>query len=132
MVVHGDGLGRGDLGYRALKRVIRNPVSVAAFRLLHPDLGMRLAGFVSTTEAKRESGTGANPERAAELQAWARRELASRPHLDLILAGHTHLPLVDEVEPGRHYINTGDWLSHYTYLVLRPDAAPELRSWPVI
>jgi UDP-2,3-diacylglucosamine hydrolase len=84
---------------------------------------------VSTTEAKRESGFGASPERAAELQAWARSQLLGRSDIDLVLAGHTHLPLVDQVAPNRYYVNTGDWLSHFTYLVLQPGAAPDLRTW---
>src|SRR5690606_20667283 len=50
LVVHGDGRGPGDFSYRAMKRVIRHPLSVWAFRLLHPDWGDRLARFVSTTE----------------------------------------------------------------------------------
>ncbi len=130
LVVHGDGLGRGDLKYRALKKVIRSRPSIVAFRLLHPDLGSRIAAAVSTTEAKQGTPEMANPQRAAELRAWARDQLQASPQLDLILAGHTHLPELDEVSPGRYYINTGDWLNHFTYLVLPPGGPPELRTWP--
>jgi UDP-2,3-diacylglucosamine hydrolase len=129
LVVHGDGLGRGDLGYRALKRIIRNRASIAAFRMLHPDLGSRIAAFVSTTESKQGTPEKANVHRAAELVTWARGEMASSPHLDVILAGHTHTPIVDEIQPGRYYINTGDWLNHFTYLVLARDRPPQLEAW---
>jgi UDP-2,3-diacylglucosamine hydrolase len=129
LVVHGDGLGRGDLGYKALKRLIRSRASIAAFRLLHPDLGSRIATFVSTTESKHGTPEKANSSRAAELVAWARSELEASSHLDLILAGHTHTPVVEEVQPGRYYINTGDWLNHFTYLVLPPAGRPLLRTW---
>src|SRR5512145_2740221 len=44
---HGDGLVGGDLGYRALKAVIRHPVSIGLYRLIHPDLGIPLAHAVS-------------------------------------------------------------------------------------
>jgi UDP-2,3-diacylglucosamine hydrolase len=129
LVVHGDGVGTGDLGYRILKKVIRNPITTAAFRFLHPDWGSRLAGIVSTTEGKHGNATGANPYRAAQLRAWAEREIAARPDLQLVLAGHTHTPVVEEVEPGRFYVNTGDWINHFTYLVVRPGGAPELEIW---
>lgn len=129
LVVHGDGVGSGDLGYRILKRIIRSPVSIAAFRALHPDWGSRLASFVSTTEGKQGNAHGTNPVRAAALSTWAEQRLAERPDIDLVLAGHTHIPVVKEVEPGRYYINTGDWINHSNYLVLRKDAPPVLRSW---
>ena len=131
LVVHGDGLGRGDLKYRALKKVIRSRPSIAAFRLLHPDLGSRIASVVSTTESKHGTPEMANPQRAAELRSWAHEQLTTSPELDLILAGHTHTPVLDEVAPGRYYVNTGDWLNHFTYLVLPPTGPPELRTWPI-
>jgi UDP-2,3-diacylglucosamine hydrolase len=129
LVVHGDGRGRGDLGYRALKKVIRNPVSVVLFRLLHPDLGSRLASVVSTTQGKQGTPHAANPVRAAELRRWAAEQLEQRPDIDLVLAGHTHTPVVEEVQPGRFYINTGDWINHFTYLILPPAGPPELLRW---
>ena len=129
MVVHGDGVGEGDLGYRVLKRVIRHPLSVRAFGLLHPDVGDRLARVVSTTEGKHGNAEGVNAERAAALASWAERTLLEKPHLQLVLAGHTHTPTVTEVQPGRYYINTGDWINHQTYLVLERDRVPQLNSW---
>src|SRR5215211_1640097 len=56
LVAHGDGVGRGDYKYRALKRFIRSPVVVGAFRVLHPDLGTRIARIASTTEHKADTG----------------------------------------------------------------------------
>ena len=129
LVVHGDGMGRGDLGYRVLKRIIRNPVSIGLFRILHPDLGSRVASLVSMTEAKQGTPAMANPERAAELRSWAIEQLKARPDLDLVLAGHTHTPLLEEAAPGRYYVNTGDWINHFTYLVLAPEGPPELKVW---
>jgi len=129
LVVHGDGLGRGDLGYRILKRVIRSPISIGVFRALHPDLGSRVASMVSMTEGKHGTPDMANAGRAAEVREWAVDRLRETPDLDLVLAGHTHTPLVDEVEPGRYYVNTGDWINHFTYLTLPMGGAPVLRRW---
>ncbi|MEX2584140.1 MAG: UDP-2,3-diacylglucosamine diphosphatase [Gemmatimonadota bacterium] len=129
LVVHGDGVGEGDLGYRALKHFIRNPVIVRAFRLLHPDWASGLASFVSTTKGKVGNAGGTSSLGAELLERWAGEELERSPDLDLVLAGHTHTPKIEEITPGRYYVNTGDWINHYTYLVLNRGESPELRIW---
>jgi UDP-2,3-diacylglucosamine hydrolase len=130
LVAHGDGVGRGDLKYRALKKLIRNPVTVGAFRALHPDWGRRIAGLASTTEHKAESGDQAARGRAAFIQSWAEEQLRADPGIQLVLAGHAHLASMTEVAPGRFYVNSGDWLRTYDYVVLPADGGPpQLRKW---
>jgi len=130
LVAHGDGVGRGDLKYRALKRMIRNPLTVGAFRTLHPDLGRRIALLASSTEHKADTGDAAARGRAAFIQAWALERMREDPGIQLVLTGHAHLASMLEVEPGRFYVNSGDWLTTYDYVVLPPGGgAPELRQW---
>lgn len=131
LVAHGDGVGSGDYKYRALKRVIRNPVSIAAFRVLHPDLGTRIARIASSTEHKAGNGDVHSKGRAGYIRAWAEGRLRADPGLELVVAGHAHVPEVAEVEPGRFYANSGDWIRHFTYLALPPGGGPpELHRWP--
>ncbi|HEY0015316.1 MAG TPA: UDP-2,3-diacylglucosamine diphosphatase [Longimicrobium sp.] len=131
LVAHGDGVGRGDLKYRALKKMIRNPVTVGAFRTLHPDLGRRIALLASTTEHKADTGDQAARGRAAFIQAWALEQMREDPGIQLVLTGHAHLASVLEVEPGRFYVNSGDWLNTFDYVVLPPGGGPpQLRQWP--
>jgi UDP-2,3-diacylglucosamine hydrolase len=131
LVAHGDGVGRGDLKYRALKKMIRNPVTVGAFRTLHPDLGRRIALLASTTEHKADTGDAAARGRAAFIQAWALEQMRADPGIQMVLTGHAHLASVLEVEPGRFYVNSGDWLTTFDYVVLPPGGGPpELRRWP--
>lgn len=129
LVAHGDGVGRGDLKYRALKKMIRNPVTVGAFRVLHPDLGRRIAGMASRTEHRSAAADQEARGRAAYIQAWALEQMRRDPGIDLVLTGHAHLASRTEVEPGRFYVNSGDWLGTYDYVVLPPGGAPELRVW---
>ncbi|HEX8673287.1 MAG TPA: UDP-2,3-diacylglucosamine diphosphatase [Longimicrobium sp.] len=132
LVAHGDGVGRGDYKYRALRKVIRHPASIAAFRRLHPDTGRRIAGMASSTEHKAGSGDQAARGRAAFIRGWAEEQLALMPHVELVVAGHAHVPEVVEVAPGRFYANSGDWIRSYTYLVLPvAGGAPEVRGWEV-
>ncbi len=126
-LAHGDGLGRGDRGYRALRFMLRSPAACWVFRWLHPDLGTRLARRVSKTEQR--GSTGGTNERAAALAEWGTRKLGSDPSLDLVVLGHTHEPTLAEVERGRWYVNAGDWVAHRTYLVLEEGAAPRLVEW---
>ncbi|CAN5701386.1 UDP-2,3-diacylglucosamine diphosphatase [soil metagenome] len=127
LIAHGDGLGRGDFKYRALKTVIRSRVAVGAFRALHPELGMRLAAAVSNTEGKGHSADAA-ADRAAFLDRWAAEQLRGDATLDYVVCGHAHIPLVREVEPARYYLNAGDWITHFTYIVAAADG-PSLRTW---
>jgi UDP-2,3-diacylglucosamine hydrolase len=132
LVAHGDGVGAGDIKYRMLKAVIRSRASIFGFRALHPDLGRRIAQAASSTEHKAESGDIRSKNRAAFIQAWGRERLLEDPKLDLVLTGHAHVPAIEEVAPRRFYVNSGDWLRSYTYVVLPAGGgAPELRTWPV-
>jgi UDP-2,3-diacylglucosamine hydrolase len=127
LVAHGDGLGRGDLKYRALKGVLRSRAAVGAFRMLHPELGLRIAKAVSTTEAKADADLAAEG-RSAFLHGWALEQLDGDPSLSYVVCGHSHLPELHEHRPGRYYINSGDWISHFTYVTVT-DAGPELAVW---
>jgi len=132
LVAHGDGLGPGDGGYRALASVLRNRFTRWAFRWVHPDLGARVAQIVSRTDRRPVGLEGTSPalaRRAPVLERWAREELLANPELDLILLGHTHTPVKREVAPGRFYLNSGDWLLHRSYLELREGSPPRLLTW---
>ncbi len=128
-LAHGDGLGRGDLGYRLLRLVLRGRLTRWAFRWLHPDLGAAVARRVSHTEARDDESSEAKKGRALYLERWAGEKLAEDPSLDLVAVGHTHTPVLRELEPGRWYLNSGDWLRHRSYAVLAGGGPPRLERW---
>jgi len=113
-LAHGDGLGEGDLGYRVLKAVIRSRFASALFRLVHPDWSAGLIRLVSRTESRHDQ-PDAGRTRAAALEAHAREVLETQAAVDLVALGHCHIPTLIEVTPGRHYLNTGDWIHHCTW-----------------
>ena len=127
LIAHGDGLGAGDIKYRMLKATIRSGAAIWAFRALHPELGMRLARAVSSTETKGHSESAAQG-RARFLRAWGAEQLRLDPTLRYVVCGHAHVPESIEVEPGRFYLNGGDWIRHRTYLTIDAGGA-ELRVW---
>lgn len=111
-IAHGDGMGSGDLGYKLLRPILRHPAAIALYRLIHPDLGIRLATFCS-----RMSRHNSIPN--ADIADRAFREVAapafSQGH-DVVVLGHLHVPTLRE-EQGKALVILGDWLaSPSTYL----------------
>ncbi len=128
-VAHGDGLGTGDWGYKALKSVIRTRIASATFRQLHPDWSARLIRLVSRTESRhgKPDDAGAN-DRAERLREVARKLLAADSEIDLVVFGHCHQPELLEVAPGRYYLNAGDWLHHCSWAEVTPEGI-RLNRW---
>ena len=129
LVAHGDGLGDGDLGYRLLKLILRGRFTVGAFRWLHPDVGAWLADRVSRTGNRDHADNDSTKARAEFVRQWALARLEEDKALQLVLLGHTHLPVLEEVSPGRYYLNAGDWVYRRTYAVLSEGDPPQLLDW---
>ncbi|HET9947452.1 MAG TPA: UDP-2,3-diacylglucosamine diphosphatase [Longimicrobiales bacterium] len=129
LIAHGDGLGRGDLGYKLLRPVLRSPLARWAFARLPPRLGDRLAGRVSRTQRKWGHWGPRQEARADALAEWARARLLAEPDLEMIVLGHAHRPELIEAPEGRWYVNSGDWVIHRTYVVLERGERPRLCTW---
>lgn len=128
-LAHGDGLGAGDHGYHVMKAILRSPVTRFAFGTLPIDFGDRVAAQVSNTRERWNQWGPKQIARADAMQVWAADALGRDAELDLVLLGHTHLPVVLEVNPGQWYVNSGDWVFHQTWVTLRPGEAPRIDDW---
>jgi UDP-2,3-diacylglucosamine hydrolase len=128
LVAHGDGLGKGDIKYRMLKKVLRSKVAVWGFRAIHPEIGMRIARRVSSTDEKLHRDHSSST-RAEFLEHWAREQLAADASLGFVLCGHSHVPVLMEISPGRYYINSGDWIKHRTYVTVDADGKPLMLNY---
>ncbi|MBZ9628784.1 UDP-2,3-diacylglucosamine diphosphatase [Psychroflexus sp. CAK57W] len=113
---HGDGLGPGDKGYKRMKKVFVHPVSKWFFKWLHPDLGVRLARYLSVKNKLISGDEDAKflGEENEWLAQYAKRKLENG-HYDYFIFGHRHLPMEIQVGKDSKYINLGDWIAHYTY-----------------
>ena len=121
---HGDGLRpKEDRGYRALRRVLRHPWSIRAFRALHPDLGTRLA-----TGSSHASRTYMPDDGDQGLRGIAHDELAQRRELELLVYGHSHVRRLERVPSGGVYANPGTWMREPCFLRVIPERV-ELRRW---
>jgi UDP-2,3-diacylglucosamine hydrolase len=128
-LAHGDGLGSGDSAYQILRFVLRGSLTQFAFRWLHPDMGAWLARRASKTERRAGEPPEKQYARSESLKEWAEEKLRTEPDLDLVVLGHTHLPVLLEVESGRHYLNPGDWVIHKSYAVLPETGPPRIHDW---
>jgi UDP-2,3-diacylglucosamine hydrolase len=108
-ISHGDGIATtGDLGYRALKGFLHNPVVSGAFRLLHPDLGIAIARSVSRMSRKRSSRDNNQPNLKAFVKGKA------EAGFDYVVLGHLHRPKLFEVDDTCCLV-IGDWIDCFTY-----------------
>lgn len=116
LIGHGDGLGPGDKGYKRMKKVFTNRFSKWLFRWLHPDLGVRLAQYMSVKNKLISGEEDAKflGEENEWLALYAKKKLAEK-HRNYFVFGHRHLPLEINLENDSKYINLGDWINHYTY-----------------
>ena len=116
LIGHGDGLGPGDKGYKRMKKVFKHPVSKWIFRWLHPDIGVKLAQYLSV---KNKLISGAEDviflgEDNEWLILYAKRKLETQ-HFDYFVFGHRHLPMEIELANNSKYMNLGDWIGYFTY-----------------
>jgi len=116
LIGHGDGKGPGDKGYKRMKKVFTHPVSKWVYRWLHPDLGVRLAQYLSVKN-KLISGE-ADVKFLGEDNEWlvqyCKRKLQTQ-HYDYFVFGHRHLPMTIALNEQSTYINLGDWIGYFTY-----------------
>jgi UDP-2,3-diacylglucosamine hydrolase len=116
LIGHGDGKGPGDKGYKRMKKVFTNPFSKWLFRWLHPDIGVKLAQYLSV---KNKLISGAEDvvflgEDKEWLIVYAKRKLETK-HYNYFVFGHRHLPMVLPVGENSNYVNLGDWIGYFTY-----------------
>ena len=113
---HGDGKGPGDMGYKRMKKVFTNPVSKWFFRWLHPDLGVKLAQYMSVKNKLISGDDDAKflGKESEWLYQYAQRKL-EKDHYDYFIFGHRHLPLELPLNENSVYINLGDWVKYFTY-----------------
>ena len=111
VLAHGDGLrAKEDAPYRRLRTVLRHPLAIRAFRLLHPDLASRVALASSDTSRHRRAG-----DEGRGLLSIGKALLERPDGPDLVIHGHSHVPRL-EGAGGGWYANAGAWYLDHQYL----------------
>ena len=109
-IVHGDGLGPGDYGYKYLKKVFESKLSQWAFSWLHPHTGISLATWWSGSRKDEERIKRELQFRGEGEWLWSfAKEQEVQKHHDYYVFGHRHLLLDLPVGENSRYINLGQW-----------------------
>ena len=114
---HGDGLGPGEKSFKLIKKIFTNRTCQWLFSLLHPNTSLKLAHFWS----RRSRLKGITPDYLGSekeyLEQFCREHYIKNTEINFYLFGHRHLPLDVKIADDCRYINTGDWINHFSYAV---------------
>lgn len=127
--IHGDGLTEPRRRAALLHRVINHRLTSAAYRMIHPDLGLRLVELLSPHLGDHTFDDAKLAQAARRQQEWAEALLAREPGLGLVIMGHTHRAAVARTGRGAEYLNPGAWFDGHRYAVVS-DTGSELRRFP--
>ncbi len=113
LVGHGDGLGEGDSGYKIMKSIFKNKICQYLFRLIHPDLGMKLGTSLSKSNKTKKDETKKNNDRIYNF--CKKHELSNNNHAYIF--GHSHRESNMQISKSSTYFNTGEWINGSSYLL---------------
>ena len=122
LIGHGDGLGKGDYGYKFIKKLFAFKPNVWLYGLLPPRQAFAIANYFSHKSRAMTSATEAvmtSPENE-RLFVYA-SEMVKEMDIDGFIYGHRHLPLDLPLNEKSRYLNIGDWLTHNSYGRVSPE-----------
>ena len=115
-LAHGDGLGKGSMLYKLIKKIYENKICQFLFKALPSSLGISLAQFLSKRNKKNQN---LSKEKSGEfhLTEYCKIVLKNQ-HIDFFVFGHIHRPCIIELSANSKYVNLGDWVNHFSYAEL--------------
>lgn len=117
LIGHGDGLGPGDNKYKFLKLLFRNPILKKLFSFIHPDIGISLGSFLSKKNKILSGSEKVFESEDKEMLFSYCKDVLKTKYYHFFIFGHRHIPLELDLGNNSKYFNTGDWITHFSYLV---------------
>ena len=117
LIGHGDGLGPGDNKYKFLKLLFRNPILKKLFSFVHPDIGISLGKFLSQKNKIISGDEKVFESEDKEMLFSYCKNVLKTKYYHFFIFGHRHIPLELDLGNNSKYFNTGDWITHFSYLV---------------
>ena len=111
---HGDRYTKNDFRYHLFRSVIRNKLIQKFFSLIHPDFALDCGIRLSRSSRNRRIPPHKREIMVNSLQQAAQKLLKTHDY-DFVVFSHSHVPVIFSSEHGT-YANTGDWVSHASYL----------------
>jgi UDP-2,3-diacylglucosamine hydrolase len=114
-IVHGEGLGSSNTGYKILLTLFRNRSIRALYSMLHPSIGVSIGHKWSLNS---RLGKGISKEFLGEdkedLIRYS-RSILENEHIDFIIFGHRHMTLLYSLNQDSRVVFLGDWLKKGSY-----------------
>jgi len=106
LLAHGD-----DLKFRIKTRdILKNPILVWLFKQIHPDIGIKIAKFVSKTSRRIHNNY------PTKIPEWLWNYFEKKDG-DILIVGHLHSPIY-EIKNNKKILCIGDWINHFTYGII--------------
>jgi UDP-2,3-diacylglucosamine hydrolase len=114
---HGDNVGKGDIGYKILRKAFYSKILQFLFSRLHPNLAYFL-GHSWSKHSRLSKGIfepffGLDKEH----QVLFAKEYIKNNNIDFFIFGHRHIPMDIRLNEKSRLINLGEWIDGYTYAV---------------
>ena len=116
LIGHGDGLGPGDNKYKFLKLLLE-PYFKKLFSFIHPDIGISLGSFLSQKNKILSGSEKVFESEDKEMLFSYCKDVLKTKYYHFFIFGHRHIPLELDLGNNSKYFNTGDWITHFSYLV---------------
>ncbi|UCF69989.1 MAG: UDP-2,3-diacylglucosamine diphosphatase [candidate division WOR-3 bacterium] len=91
--------------------LLTSKVNHRLYRMLHPDIGIALAQRIALLSRKQRPSS----KLLNMLEDYARRQLHD---VDIVILGHSHLPELKAYAGNKYYINAGDWVTNFSYVLI--------------
>lgn len=111
---HGDGLGKGDYGYKLLKSIFTSRVLQWLFSRLHPNFAMWLGNKWSVSSRYSKNITYKFKGDNELITKFARQTLTAENY-DFFVFGHWHAATIHELTPNSNLVMLGDWIVNNTF-----------------
>jgi len=115
-LAHGDGLGKGDKGYKLLKAIFTSPTLQWLFAWLHPNFSLWFGNQWSVSSRYSKEITHKFKGEDELITQFARSVLETK-HYDFFIFGHWHSPIIFPLNDTSNLVILGDWLVSNTYSV---------------
>ncbi len=111
---HGDGLGPGDHFYKFLKFFFNSRFCQWLFGWLHPNIGVSMAQFWSSSSRSKNEGKDDSFKGEDEWLYQFILDMESKQHHDYYIFGHRHHPC-EITKANFKYVNLGEWVNNFSY-----------------
>lgn len=91
--------------------LLTSKLNHALYSLIHPDIGVFLAQGIAYLSRKQRR----SPNLISMLENYALKKLNE---VDIVMLAHSHIPVFKKFVDNKYYINTGDWIDHFSYAVI--------------